>query len=120
MRTDRRLSLSLTPEQVQWVHSMLMALSRGADCTIMLRSDTALSLMRVVARAKVRADKMPPKPGRTHCQNGHEQNSEHSAQNKRTGRNYCRTCERARYYQRLQLAKDDRRRARDEAERRVG
>jgi hypothetical protein len=97
-RKDRRVPLSLSAEQVQWLAQVMLTLQRGADVRVLMRGKLAASTLRTLVRAKVRAASVPPppsKPPATHCRHGHTFTERNTYTHPTKGTRRCRTCIRA-------------------------
>jgi len=103
-----RFAVSFRPEEVLWLHSMLTMARRCVQTAVIMRSDEAARVSRIVLAAATKAELVPKEalvrtvplrvfPGRsqqrTACMRGHELTDENSYQ-RNDGARRCRTCRR--------------------------
>jgi hypothetical protein len=79
---NRRITLSMNISQAQWLDKLMTMVRSGADTRVLIRSDLAASVSRIVQRARMRADGTETASlGRTkrdECCNGHEYTPENT------------------------------------------
>lgn len=54
-RYDQRVTMSLNLDQAEFVGRLLMLITRGADVSVLVRSDRFIDAQRIISRASLRA-----------------------------------------------------------------
>jgi len=94
-RNNRRVPMSLSAEQVQWLASVLAALLRGGDVRGVMRVRVAELTLKTIFKAKERAASIaPPKPNvlSLTCRHGHEFTADNTYVVPSSGTRRCRAC----------------------------